>query len=612
MLRMSFLFAFVLLLAQNVYSQRASNKLNLSGTVLGYTFDDSKGLFNRNKTLEVEGSVPNVWMEILDIDGVLVNKTTSSSSGEFSVNLELGSKYEIVYGKATYGTSAFKLDLTGIKPELADAGLMLNNIELILNSYKTDKPQDNGKIFGSVFFNNTKEQFVFKPTVFDKKEKLFKEDEDNTAFNLMYKSLSKNATINRMENIDIIEPVRERRNNNASSFEVNQDSTTTKEGNQVDRKKKELKSFQSFDLIKAGMSQEDIQNYAATIEDAKAALAIEKANAVTESDFVLIAAKERLIQVAEKELENAKLFIEEQEEKLAAKQQVIYALIGIIILVIGLIFLLWRTYIAKKKNHQLLADKNKKITDSIQYAQKIQQSVLLSREQLALLLPKSFLLYLPLDTVSGDFYWLAKVGNKIVIAAIDCTGHGVPGAFMSLIGNTLMNKIVLEEKETRPGEILKKLNQGVIKSLKQIEDDQAAQDGMDAAICVWDLTAKELIFSGAMNPIYILRDGEVEELASDFRGIGGFMGIRKMDKPFSEVKYALKNGDRLYLFSDGYMDQFGGAKNEKFNISRFKELIKDLSSKDMGSQENIFESHLKTWRGNQPQLDDILVMGFEV
>lgn len=591
------------------FGQRRPNSLRLSGTVLGYTYADSKGLFNRNKTLEVEGSVPSVWMKILNKDGDRIDKTTTSGGGDFSLNLELGQRYTIIYGKADYGTSAFQVDLNNVKPDLSKVGLVLKNIELILNSFKTDKPQDNGEVFGVISFDNKKEEFIFKPAVFDKKNKLFKDDADNTPFNLMFNSLGKNKSINKAENI---ETKSDAQRAYIDVAEIDTTSANTNLNSPIEQRKKELQKFQSFDLIKSGLSNEDIENYAATIADAKAALEIERSLAFTESDFVLIAAKERLIQVAEKELENARLFIEEQEEKLTAKQQVIYALIGILVLILGLAFLLWRSYMNKRKTNLLLAQKNKKITDSIQYAQKIQQSVLLSREQLSALLPKSFLLYLPLDTVSGDFYWLAKVGNKLVIAAIDCTGHGVPGAFMSLIGNTLMNKIVLEEKETSPGKILKKLNKGVIKSLNQLEDEQAAQDGMDAAVCAWDMDKMELIFSGAMNPIYILRDGEVEELASDFRGVGGFMGIRKMEKAFAEVKYELKKGDRLYLFSDGYMDQFGGNKNEKFNISRFKQLIKDQSEQPIENQEKGFNLALEQWKGEQSQLDDILVMGIEV
>jgi len=184
------------------FGQRRPNSLRLSGTVLGYTYDDSKGLFNRNKTREVEGSVPSVWMKILNKDGDRIDKTTTSGGGDFSLNLELGQRYTLIYGKADYGTSAFQVDLNNVKPDLSKVGLVLKNIELILNSFKTDKPQDNGEVFVVISFDNKKEEFIFKPAVFDKKNKLFKDDADNTPFNLMFNSLGKNKSINKVENIE--------------------------------------------------------------------------------------------------------------------------------------------------------------------------------------------------------------------------------------------------------------------------------------------------------------------------------------------------------------------------------------------------------------------------
>ena len=184
---------------------------------------------------------------------------------------------------------------------------------------------------------------------------------------------------------------------------------------------------------------------------------------------------------------------------------------------------------------------------------------------------------------------------------------------MSLIGNTLMNQIVKEKKIYKPGEILKNLHEGVVESLSQEADEEAAQDGMDMSICSIDKTTGELVFSGAMNPVYIVQNGEFKELSANLRGIGGVLRRkRKKEISFAEESIKLSKGDMVYLFSDGYMDQFGGENKEKFNISRFREMLLSIYKLPTDEQESKVETSLNNWMGSNHQVDDICVIGVRI
>jgi serine phosphatase RsbU (regulator of sigma subunit) len=201
------------------------------------------------------------------------------------------------------------------------------------------------------------------------------------------------------------------------------------------------------------------------------------------------------------------------------------------------------------------------------------------------------------------------VDNKVVVAAIDCTGHGVPGAFMSLIGNTLMNEIVNEKKISKPSEILEHMHAGVLKALRQ-EEDGHSQDGMDVSLCVIDNKKKLIEYAGAMNPVYLLKEDAVTVIKPDLQGIGG-KGAQKNKNTirFTDHVIPIEKGMQLYLFTDGYMDQFGGLENKKFNTSRFKEMLLKMGSMDMSQQKKVVAETMNDWRKGQKQIDDMLVIG---
>ncbi len=247
----------------------------------------------------------------------------------------------------------------------------------------------------------------------------------------------------------------------------------------------------------------------------------------------------------------------------------------------------------------------KNVTDSIRYAKRLQESILPPEKRIKELLPDSFVLYRPKDIVSGDFYWVDKVNNRVMFAAVDCTGHGVPGAFMSLIGHNGLNQSIKEHGITRPSEVLRDLNRISFETLHK-DRDQFVRDGMDMALCAFDPERMLLDYAGANCPLYLLREGEVTAFSPDKKPIGGFdLG----DQGFTDHRIQLRKGDVVYIFSDGYADQFGGPKGKKFLYRRFRELLQEIHDKPMDRQKSLLLEALNQWRGAQEQVDDILVIG---
>lgn len=254
-----------------------------------------------------------------------------------------------------------------------------------------------------------------------------------------------------------------------------------------------------------------------------------------------------------------------------------------------------------------LAQKNKDITDSIQYAKRIQEAILPTRESIFSHLPDSFIFYKPKDIVSGDFYWFCKRENKKIIAVVDCTGHGVPGAFMSMIGHNLLNQIVIEKGVTNPAEILSRLNNGVQDALKQKSAEGETMDGMDVALCTIDSSKNEIEFAGAYRPLYFIKNGNLEKIEGSKYPIGGMQ--HEDERVFECYKKNVSGGDMLYMFSDGYADQFGGPKGKKFMTKRFQEMLAGIYGKMPSEQMKILDERITGWKGNLEQVDDILVIG---
>jgi len=259
------------------------------------------------------------------------------------------------------------------------------------------------------------------------------------------------------------------------------------------------------------------------------------------------------------------------------------------------------------KQKEIIEEKNKNITDSIIYAKRIQDATLPGKDLVKNYLQDSFVLFKPKDIVSGDFYWLERVDDTILFAVVDCTGHGVPGAFLSLIGHNSLNQIVNELKIYQPNKILEELNRIVTKTLHNDSiGTTTIKDGMDMAICSLNLTTNVLQFAGAFNPLYLVRDNNMEEIKGDKFPIGaGFA----QNPEFTNNVIQLKEGDCIYLFSDGYADQFGGPKGKKFKYSRFKEVLVEINDKAMVEQHDILNRMIEEWQGDLEQIDDVCVIG---
>jgi serine phosphatase RsbU (regulator of sigma subunit) len=267
-----------------------------------------------------------------------------------------------------------------------------------------------------------------------------------------------------------------------------------------------------------------------------------------------------------------------------------------------------QNYEINLKNGEI-EEQNKDITDSIEYAQRIQQAILPTTERIIKALPEHFILFKPKDIVSGDFYWFYESHDKVFISAIDCTGHGVPGAFMSLIANDLLNNIIINRKIEAPDIILKELHHGVRYALNQSETQN--KDGMDITLCVIDKKQKNILFSGAYNPLVYFQDNEFVNINGDNNPIGGWHS-KGENRNFTVHTIDIQKPTMVYMYSDGYQDQFGGKDERKFMKSRLRKLLTDIHSKSMGEQKQILNQTIEDWKSGYEQVDDILVIGFRV
>jgi len=323
-----------------------------------------------------------------------------------------------------------------------------------------------------------------------------------------------------------------------------------------------------------------------------------------------IRTKEEAISLKEEEIRRQDEKIVVQAEAIQTQKIIILAAVLALILVFGLVYFIWRNYRNKKRANILLqaqkdqiAYQKKHITDSIEYAKMIQTAILPSMELFTHQL-EHFVLFKPRDIVSGDFYWAKEIDGKYLIVTADCTGHGVPGAFMSMLGVSLLNEIIISKEIIRPDLILNKLRDKIIEALKQ-EAGSIIKDGMDMTICLFDRRTHQLQFSGANNPLYLVSEGLLTQIKGDKMPVA----IHDLMDVFTLHQLKLKQGDSFYTFSDGFADQFGGPQRKKFLAKNFKNLLLSIQDLSMIEQGNRLDEVFTDYRKEVEQIDDVVVIG---
>jgi len=313
-------------------------------------------------------------------------------------------------------------------------------------------------------------------------------------------------------------------------------------------------------------------------------------------------------------LEKEQIALEQEKKNIASAEAlkrteiIRNSFIGGFVLILIIAIVSFRAFKLKKKTGEEIAEKNKEITDSINYAERLQTAILSHSNQTDDEMDDLFVFFQPKDIVSGDFYWVEQntADKSVTFAAIDCTGHGVPGAMLSIVGNTALEKIIHNEKVTQPSAILDRLNDAVYSKLK-VQGNREMRDGMDVAFCKLDREKKVLEFAGANNPVYIVRGEDVIVHKGTKRAIG-----QKPGAIFHHNEIFLQEGDCVYVFSDGYADQFGGERGKKLGSKEFKRFLVSINNYDMDTQRRFLHENIEDWMSSEEQIDDICVIGMRV
>ncbi|MDP2672264.1 MAG: tetratricopeptide repeat protein [Nanoarchaeota archaeon] len=343
-----------------------------------------------------------------------------------------------------------------------------------------------------------------------------------------------------------------------------------------------------------------------------------KDSLLNEKSYKQVAELSTIYETEKKEKENESLRDKEQlqETKIEKQKMVNYGIGGIALLLLGVGSYLYRENKIKKKRNAVLKKQKKEITDSIRYASNIQASTLPSDTEIKRCLEEHFVFYKPKDIVSGDFYWIAEKNGKTYFSASDCTGHGVPGAFMHMTINAFLNGAINEKQIEKPDEIFNEVRNDIINSFKSVGEAGLQKDGMDSILCSWDKKSNALEFACANNPLYLIRDNKLEEIKGDKMCVGYGDEL----KPFKYNKIDLQKNDLIYILSDGYQDQIGGPKNKRFMRKNLKELLLSINQKPMPEQKEILAKTIENWmahinpedKKSYEQTDDLCVIGLRV
>lgn len=377
-----------------------------------------------------------------------------------------------------------------------------------------------------------------------------------------------------------------------------------KEGNDLAR--------QQQAYVKLGELYESIKDYKNTLKYFQLSYLIKDSLAnINKAELIAKMDGKIMIEKKDKEIALQQVEIEKQntEVQLQSRQKIWFA-IGMILALVLLVVAYRGIKIKQKANKQLqekniiIEEKNEQITDSINYAKRIQSAILPPDKVINEHLKEWFILYKPKDIVAGDFYWMERVEDKVLFAAADCTGHGVPGAMVSVVCNNALNRSVREHSLTDPGKILDRTREIVIQEFEKSDED--VKDGMDIALC--SLEGSRLLYAGANNPLWIIRKEKLIEIKADKQPIGKFDNLQ----PYKTHTIDLEREDTIFIFSDGFVDQFGGEKGKKFKAKAFKDLLLSIQDQSIQDQKSIIDDAFENWRGHEEQIDDVCIIGVRV
>lgn len=605
--------------------------------------------------------IPDVKIRVKR-EEVSTHVTTADANGNFNLNLELGFEYVISFKKENFNdytiivntdvgeiTDTTVYTLKNWKVNMSDN--MATSISTDFMSFLLNKPS------GKIYFNKKKKEFTSDGIYIN----LFKRQlrgiskstqallaqaaEDKKQLEIENLKMEAAQKMNEIyllkQSQDLIEAEIKKKEAEILAQKLEKEknekdlSIAQQEQKIKDLKFDQQKAILEKQMLQAERSAKEIEHLAMLKKIQELELK-EKQTALTKTNEDLAESVAENIKRG-KELDFAKREKQIKEQELKQKMFYFYILVGGLFLVCLFAFFVFRSFRQKKKANilleqqsveilaqkseieqksLLLEQKNLETEQSIQYAKRIQHAILPPHSEIEKYLKDYFILYKSKDIVSGDFYFFSDKHSKdglIHIASVDCTGHGVPGAFMSVIGHEKLNDAVSVSKE--PSQILAELNKGVKTALRQSAESTSTRDGMDLCLC--SLPAKmegetiDISYSGANRPLWIVRDKseEIEEIKATKLAIGGFTEDLQ---EFEQHDVSLKKGDTIYLFSDGYADQFGGVKKKKLMTGKFKDLILSIQHLGMADQQNYLDTFIEEWMGGLEQIDDILVIGIKL
>lgn len=612
-----------LLFALAVSANSQNPVLRVEGVVHGYEHNPSQGLLKKNTPTLLQGALENAHIKLFR-NGSQIQQISTNELGHFQFELDFDELYQLTLTKEGYNTNQLIIDTRAFPRRIKQGGFHFSAIEFVLNSFKAGQDTLLHKNLGRLYYHPGKEHFSHAPMVEAAGGSVFSPTPtSDTPTELLQQAINKNNE--RLKSYTPLPLSSKKKKRAAASARQPVLAAPLPERIPTVSAPEEKKTPAENQLtISPGfhfspgleeIEEEAIkqQEYAIRLE--KEQLLVDKLRARTRYDSLEILRRERQIALAEQEMIHARLMLSTQDEKLSAQKNSLLLLISLFAISSCFSFLVFHFYRQKQKNNLLIESKNRQITDSLDYARRIQQSILISEPILQQHLPESFVFLQPKSIVSGDFYFVASIENKKLVAVADCTGHGVPGAFMSLIGHRLLREIVLEKKIHDPAMVLEQLHSGIIESLNQGKANDFLQDGMDLAVCLIDPDTYTLTFAGAMNPAYLVHDQDLQVLQADVSSVGGKAlrpSTENEKRTFTNKACKFRAGCMLYLFTDGYMDQFGGEHDQKFNTRRFKKLLMEIQPLSAARQKSIIEETLAEWKEDTPQTDDILLMGIRL